>query len=192
LGNKIKLLIVEDDEDFAYLIKKNIEKDESIEISGIAGNPQDAVMLASEKLPDIVLMDLNLSISEFDGVEVAKDIRIQTGAKIIILTSLESPEIVEYAVKKSFASDYLFKSQFSVLCETIHHVAKGTTPHQILIRKLILEDLSEAEKGVLDLIVGRDVGIRSSNKTIANQKTSILKKLGLKNTNDLKKLLTQV
>lgn len=187
--SKIKVLIVEDDEDFAYLIKKHIERDEAIEFAGIAGNPEEAVRLACERLPDIVLMDLNLSISDLDGIEVSKDIRIQTGAKIIILTSMESSQVVEHAVKKSFASDYLFKSQFSILCDTIRQVAMGITPHQILIRKLILEDLSEAEKGVLDTICGRGVGIRSSNKTISNQKTSILKKLGLKNTNELKKLL---
>ena len=150
MDNPIKVLIVEDDEDFAYLIRQQIAKETDMECAGIAGNAQDAVRLSCELLPHIVLMDLNLSISDFDGVEISKDIRIQTGAKIIILTSLESDEIVEYAVKKAFASDYLFKSQFSILCDTIRQVANGTTPHQILIRKLILEDLSAAEKSVLD------------------------------------------
>lgn len=187
--NKIRVLIVEDDEDFAFLIKQHIAKESDIECVGIAGNPSDAIKLSCALSPQVVIMDLNLSISDLDGIEVSKDIRIQTDAKIIILTSLESTQIVEYAVKKAFASDYLFKSQFSILCETIRHVAKGTTPHQILIRKLILEDLSIAERSVLELIMGKNIGIRSANKTISNQKTSILKKLGLKNTNELQKLL---
>ncbi len=189
MNNRIKVLIVEDDADFAFLIRQQIEKETDLECIGIAGNPSAAINLACKFLPHIVIMDLNLSISDLDGVEAAKDIRIQSGAKIIILTSLESVKIVEYAVKKAFASDYLFKSQFSVLCDTIRQVAKGTTPHQILIRKLILEDLSPAEKSVLELIIGNDIGIKSANKTIANQKTNILKKLGLKNTNELRKLL---
>jgi DNA-binding CsgD family transcriptional regulator len=54
---------------------------------------------------------------------------------------------------------------------------------------LILEDLSVAEKSVLELIIGKNIEIRSANKTISNQKTSILKKLGLKNANELIKLL---
>ena len=39
------------------------------------------------------------------------------------------------------------------------------------------------------IIIGNDIEIKSANKTIANQKTNILKKLGLKNTNELRKLL---
>ena len=189
MDNRIRVLIVEDDADYAFLIKQHIEKESDIECIGVAGNPNDAIKLACKFLPQIVIMDLNLSISDLDGVEAAKNIRIQSGAKIIILTSLESVKVVEYAVKKAFASDYLFKRQFSVLCDTIRQVAKGTTPHQILIRKLILEDLSSAEKSVLELMIGNDIGIKSANKTISNQKTSILKKLGLKNSNELKKLL---
>ena len=189
MDNKIKVLIVEDDEDYAFLIKQHIVKETDIECVGIARNPEDAVRLSCELLPQIVIMDLNLSVSDFDGVEASKDIRIKTDAKIIILTSLESVEIVEHAVKKAFASDYLFKSQFSILCDTIRHVANGTTPHQILIRKLILEDLSAAEQSVLELMIGKDIGIKSASKTISNQKTSILRKLGLKNSNELVKLL---
>ncbi|HHV13123.1 MAG TPA: response regulator transcription factor [Clostridiales bacterium] len=189
MDNKIKVLIVEDDDDFAFLVRQHIAKETDMECVGVAANPNDAIRLSCKLLPHIVLMDLNLSISDLDGVETAKNIRIQSGAKIIILTSLESVKIVEYAVKKAFASDYLFKSQFSILCDTIRQVAGGTTPHQILIRKLILEDLSSAERGVLELMIGNDIGIKSANKTISNQKTSILKKLGLKNTNELIKLL---
>lgn len=185
----IKILIVEDDRDFAFLIKEQLSKETDFQCIGIASNSDDAAKLADEHSLDIVIMDLNLSISEFDGVETAKAIRLKTGAKVIILTSLESEQAVEYAVKKAFAADYLFKSQFSILCNTVRYVANGTTPHQLLIRKLILEDLSTAERSILDLIIGKNIEIKSSNKTISNQKTSILKKLGLKNTNELKKLL---
>lgn len=189
VSNIIKVLVVEDDSDFAFLIKQQLLKEEGFICVGIASNPKDALKLAYESMPHIVIMDLNLSISEFDGVEVSKDIRIQTGAKVIILTSLESEQAVEYAVKKAFAADYLYKSQFSLLCDTVRYVANGTTPHQLLIRKLILEDLSIAERSILDLIIGKNIEIKSANKTISNQKTSILKKLGLRNTNELIKLL---
>lgn len=189
MSNRIKILVVEDDEDFAFLIKQQLSKQQDFQCVGIASNPRDALKLSCDYMPEIVIMDLNLSNSEFDGVEVSKNIRIQTGAKVIILTSLESEQAVEYAVKKAFAADYLYKSQFSLLCDTVRFVASGTTPHQLLIRKLILEDLSIAERSVLDMIIGKSIEIKSSNKTISNQKTSILKKLGLRNTNELIKLL---
>ncbi len=189
MNKTIKILVVEDDADFAFLIKQQLSKQQGLLCVGLASNPREALKLAYDHMPEIVIMDLNLSNSEFDGVEVSKHIRIQTGAKVIILTSLESEQAVEYAVKKAFAADYLYKSQFSLLCDTIRFVAGGTTPHQLLIRKLILEDLSIAERSVLDMIIGKNIEIKSSNKTISNQKTSILKKLGLKNTDELIKLL---
>lgn len=185
----IKILIVEDDPDFAFLIKQQLSKEPDFNCIGIASNSHDAIKLANVYMPHIVIMDLNLSVTEFDGVEISREIRIKTGAKVIILTSLESERVVEYAVKRAFAADYLLKSQFSILCNTVRYVANGTTPHQLLIRKLILEDLSNAERNIFDMIIGKNIGIKSSNKTISNQKTSILKKLGLKNTKELIKLM---
>ncbi len=189
MNSLIKVLIVEDDTDFAYLIKQELTKEPDFQCVGIASDTKAAFELAYRHMPHIVLMDLNLSNSEMDGLSIAKDIRLETGAKIIILTSQESEIVLEYAVKKAFASDYLYKSQFPILCGTVRSVANGITPHQILLRKLILDELSVAERSVLDMIIGKNIEIKSANKTISNQKTSILKKLGLKNTNELIKLL---
>lgn len=188
IDNRIKILIVEDDRDFAFLIKQELSKEPDFQCVGIATNSREAIKLSCQYLPRIVIMDLNLSILDFDGVELSKEIRLQTGAQVIILTSMETELPVEYAVKKAFAADYLYKSQFSILCGTVRYIANGTTPHQLLIRKLILQDLSTAEQSVLDMIMGKNIEIKSANKTISNQKTSILKKLGLKNTAQLIKL----
>ena len=54
-----------------------------------------------------------------------------------------------------------------------------------MIRSLILSDLSAAEQTVLQMLLGKDVNLRSSAKTIANQKSSILKKLGLRRQEEL-------
>ncbi len=189
MSDVIKILIVEEDPDFAFLIKRQLSKEPDFNCIGIASNSVDAIKLAIAYMPHIVIMDLNLSISELDGVEISRGIRIRTGAKVIILTSLESERVVEYAVKRAFAADYLHKSQFSILCNTVRYAANGTTPHQLLIKKLILEDLTIAERNIFDMIIGKNIGIKSSNKTISNQKTSILKKLGLKNTKELIKLM---
>ena len=48
-----------------------------------------------------------------------------------------------------------------------------------MIRSLILSDLSYAERTVFDMMMGKKIELFSSPKTIANQKTTILKKLGL-------------
>lgn len=110
-------------------------------------------------------------------------------AKIILLTAIEDPQISIEASKKAFASGYIFKSQFDLIPETIRATAKGSTPQEDFIKALIVSELSVAEKTVLDVILGKDIRLLSSEKTIANQKTNIFKKLGVRHGNELIRLM---
>jgi DNA-binding NarL/FixJ family response regulator len=178
---KITVMLVEDDPDFIYLAEKMIQSDPEINYAGHATNYLEAINLAYTKNPTIVLLDLSLTFGELDGIEVARKIRCQTNAKILIVTSFEDYDTVINACMKSFASGYIFKSQFDTLLQTVKYTARGNTPQEHLIRSLILNQLSDAEKVVLMKMKGDKISLNSSSKTIANQKTSILKKLGLKN-----------
>lgn len=185
MPDKINVLLVENDLDFVFLIRKMIEKDDTLHFVAYAENGADGVDLAGSLRPDIVLMDLNLSKGELDGVEAAKEIRLATNAKVLLLTSFEQPEIIVNASKKAFASGYIFKSQSQTLTDTIHRTAMGSTPQEQFIKELILQDLSPAERSVFDMMLGKEAETHSAMKTIANQKTSIFKKLGLRNTGEL-------
>ena len=106
----IKTLLVEDDRDFAFLLQKMIEKDERLEFTGHAEDKITGIEMAVKLKPDIVIMDLNLSGNELDGIETAKNIRLKTDAKILLLTSYEKHDVVINASKKAFASGYIFKN----------------------------------------------------------------------------------
>lgn len=184
-NSTIRILIVEDDLDFCYLIKNTLSTLDDFSVLGECQDASHALALAMELQPDIVLMDLNLSSTDLDGIEAGRQIRLATDAKIIILTAFEDPEIVIDACVGSFASAYVFKSQFELLTDTIRNTACGSTPQKYLIHAAILSCLSPAEKSVFDLMLGKSVDLQSSSKTIANQKTSVLKKLGLKSQKEL-------
>lgn len=188
MPNLIRILIVEDDADFSFLIKSMIDKEEQMEAVGCAFNRQDAVDMANRLRPDIVLMDLNLSSVHLDGIEASKEIRLLTDAKVIILTAFEDPQITIEACKNSFACAYVFKSQFSILPDTIRKAASGPTPQEYMINSLILSDLSTAERSVFLMMLGEDVKLRSTAKTIYNQRSGLLKKLNLKSPEELKHL----
>ena len=96
--NKIRVLIVEDDPDFCFLIQNTL-RDAGMEVVGIAGTASGALTQALEKKPDIVLMDLRLSQSGLEGIEAGKAIRLRTRAKVLILTSYEDI----YTVRKPAA-----------------------------------------------------------------------------------------
>lgn len=178
-NDEISILIVEDDEDFQYLIRQAIEKEASMTVAGCCAAPEEAVALARLHAPDVVLMDLNLSGSASDGIEASRQIRLQTDSRVLLLTSFEDPDTVIHAAVRGLAHGYIFKSQFGLLVESIKKTAEGTTPQQYMIRSLILSCLSPAERTIFEMMLGKDVSLQSSPKTIANQKTMVLKKLDL-------------
>ena len=187
----IRILTVEDDRDFSFLIQNTLNRESDMDVVGCAGSEASAMELAAELRPDLVLMDLNLSSSLSDGIHTARNIRLHSDALDLILTAYESPDIVVSACKQTFASGYLFKSQFDLLVETVRKTVAGPTPQLHLIYSLILSDLSSAEQSVLHMLMGKNVTLHSSAKTISNQKSSILRKLGLHRQEDLIHLMKQ-
>lgn len=178
-------MIIEDDEEFAFLVEKLLKKQNDIEVIGCCPDPDTVLAMVDEKKPDIVLMDLNLGVSNLDGIRLSREIRIQTDAKVLILTALETPDMIFKAAEEAFASGYIFKSQMSFLVENIRAAAKGYTPQEYLIASAALSCLSEAEKAVFYIMMGKENTLLSSPKTIANQKGRIVKKLGLENQKEL-------
>lgn len=182
---EIRVLIVEDDEDFIYLMKKMLDKQPKITVSGTCAQKEEAVQMACRLRPHIVIMDLNLGSSDKDGILISREIRILTDAKVLILTSLDSPEMVLKAAREAFVSGYIFKNQPNLLVENILALAGGYTAQEYLIASMALSCLTEAEMSVFQMLMGKDIQLQSSTKTIANQKTRILRKLGLDSQKDL-------
>ena len=182
---KLRIFTVEDDADFAFLIHSTLNREKDMTVIGHAADETEAFQKLQNLKPDLVLMDLNLSSSPSDGILAGRRIRLETDTRLVILSAYEDSSIIVNACKQSFASGYLFKSQFETLPESIRQIAAGPTPQLAMIRSLILSDLSSAEQSVLELILGANITLRSSNKTISNQKSSILKKLGLHSQEEL-------
>jgi DNA-binding NarL/FixJ family response regulator len=86
-----------------------LEGEEDIVVTGEAGDGEQAVALARETLPDVVLMDIRMP--RLDGVEatrrIAADPRL-SGVRILILTTLETDEYVFQALRAG-ASGFLLK-----------------------------------------------------------------------------------
>lgn len=180
----ITVLLVEDDQDFCYLISQAIQGEPDLELVETCAFGEEAVVLAQRLQPDIVLMDLGLAASG-DGAEAARQIRLTTESRVIILTAFDGPETVIQASVRAFASAYVSKSQFPLLLPTIRETAAGPTPQSHLICAAILRVLSPAELTVFQRMLGREVNLSSSPKTIANQQTNVLRKLELNSKGEL-------
>ena len=170
----IRIMLIEDDLDYRYLIEQALRREADFELCTSCTDGKSAV-----------LMDLCLAHSPIDGAEASRQIRLQTDARVIILTSREDFETVIRASTHAFASAYLFKSNFPVLIPMIRETAQGVTSQAHLICSALLAPLTDAERSVLRRLLGEDVRLHSSSKTISNQQTGILRKLGLPGKKEL-------
>lgn len=182
----IRIIIVEDDPDFQYLIQQSLSAQPDLALAACCQDGEEALLAAVRIRPHIVLMDLALPADPMQGVLAARRIRLETKAKVILLTSYEDPATVVQASVNSFASAYVMKSQFPLLLPTIRETAQGVTPQAHLICSALLQSLTPAEMAVFQYMLGAPVTLHSSEKTIANQQTSILHKLGLQNKQQLR------
>ncbi len=178
------VLLVEDDPDFVYLIRRSIDQCAALRFLDAARRGDEGIALALKLKPDVVLMDLNLS-GGTDGVAAARAIRLETDARVLMLTSCEDPDTIIRASKRAFASGYIFKSQCQSLVDTICRTAEGPTPQAQFIKELVLSGLSAAERSVTEMLLKGGIALSSTEKTIANQKTSIFRKLALHSTAEL-------
>jgi len=78
------------------------------ELCGEADNGNDAIRMAEELKPDVIIMDL--SMPGLNGIEATRVIRqTQPGVKIVLLTLHESAELVRSAFRAG-ARGYLLKT----------------------------------------------------------------------------------
>lgn len=152
---KIKLVVVDDDKSFLFLIQQPLKNEINLDVCTLCSSKKDAVTAARTYSPDLVLMDLNLESTWMDGVEAARTIRLETDARIIILTSYDQPEVILEACRQAFASAYVLKNQFSMLVPTIQTTFSGITPQSLFIYNAILEALFPAECSVFQQMLGR-------------------------------------
>lgn len=108
-GREVRILIADDHRLFAESLMALLSEDERVEVVGIAENGQEAVELALELQPDLILMDLAMPV--MDGLEATGRIREHgLPAQILILTGTDEPIGTEDVVRAG-ASGYLRKEQ---------------------------------------------------------------------------------
>jgi two-component system alkaline phosphatase synthesis response regulator PhoP len=102
-----KILVVDDEEVILELLQYNLEK-EGYQVF-TAGNGVDAVQIAKEQLPELILMDIMMPGQ--DGVETCRQIRsIDTLSEVfVIFLTARSEEYSEIAAFEVGADDYITK-----------------------------------------------------------------------------------
>jgi PAS domain S-box-containing protein len=103
---KARILIVEDEGIIAEDIQTSLQE-LGYEVSGVATSGQEAMRMAAEMRPDLVLMDVVLH-GEMDGIEAANQIHSLLKIPIIYLTAYSDDKVLERA-KNTEPFGYLIK-----------------------------------------------------------------------------------
>lgn len=121
LWKKIKVLLVDDHEMMRKGLRKLIEEQKDLTIVAEASGGGEAVALATQHAPDVIVMDVNLP--DMDGIEATQKIAVASPDIAVIGLSLYDNEEVARDMKNAGASSYLTKTEaFESLCATIRKV----------------------------------------------------------------------
>jgi NarL family two-component system response regulator LiaR len=161
----VTVLIVDDHAVVRRGIRALLEAEGGFEVVGEAGSGGEAVLLAADLAPDVVLMDLVMP--EMDGVAATRLVKQESPrSQVIVLTSYHEDEHIYPAVRAG-ALSYILKSVgLEELTEAVHKAARGEAvlhPHVAarLVQELhgesqethmLYASLSERERQVLGLI----------------------------------------
>jgi NarL family two-component system response regulator LiaR len=191
----IRILVVDDHSVVRQGLKMFLGLDPELEIIGEAENGAEAVKLAGELQPDVVLMDMLMPV--MDGIEATKAIRgSMPDTEVIALTSVLEDAAVVGAIKAG-AIGYLLKdTQSDELRRAIKAAAEGQVQlspqaaarlmREVRTPEVAAPDaLTERENDVLKLLaqgkankeIARELII--GEKTVKTHVSNILLKLGV-------------
>jgi DNA-binding NarL/FixJ family response regulator len=191
----IRLLLAEDHPVVREGLERLLANEPEIELVGAAADGREAVELADELRPDVVLMDLSMPV--LNGVDATQQIvAAHDGAiSVVILTSFSDRDRIIAALDAG-ASGYLLKdAEPAELIAGVRAAARGESPLAPRAAREVLSartagpprhaDLSPREQDVLRLVaqglpnkrIARELSI--SEKTVKAHLTSVFQQIGV-------------
>lgn len=187
----LRVMLADDHRMVRQSMRRSME-DAGYDVVGEAADGQEAVRLAGELRPDVVLMDVSMPV--LDGVEATRQLRLaQPGTQVVMLTMHADADVVRRAMQAG-AVGYLTKDcSIDEVVEAVRLAASGdggVSPG--LAERLLQEAEHSAEHGTG--VSGREIEVLQliaegasppevaerlfiSVKTVKNHLSSIYEKL---------------
>jgi DNA-binding NarL/FixJ family response regulator len=200
----VRILIADDHELFRRGIAAELTQVPGWVVAADAANGRDAVSMAAEIKPDIIVLDLTMP--ELNGLEAArKIIAADPAARILILTAHESEQVVR-EVLSAGARGYVLKSDAGrVLVTAVQALLDGRYFFTSTVAQMVLDGylrseardadaahtLSAREREIVQLLAegnsNKDIAraLDISVNTAETHRSNIMRKMGFASLADL-------
>ncbi len=200
MAKPVSVLIVDDH----ALVRKGLAAllnvRSEVQLVGEANGGREAVRLAAVRIPDVILMDLEMP--GFDGIEAIRQIQNQqTKSKILVLSSYSNEEHVIAAVKAGVRGYLLKTAMPEELLQAILDVNEGKFPMDPSVVSTVVRELNRLGDPLIenpDSLTPREIEVIKliatghtnqsiagelliSDRTVSTHVSNILKKLRLGN-----------
>jgi DNA-binding NarL/FixJ family response regulator len=202
----LRILIADDHDLMRRGVRTLLESHAGWEVCGEAKTGREAVQLAEQLKPDVIILDI--SMPDLNGVEAAKRIRKASGAEILILSMHYSEQLIREIVDAGVRG-YIVKSDSDrdlvIAVETLARHKPFFTPHatEVILGnfnsggpaaplpELVSDRLTSREREIVQLLaegksskeVASSLGI--SVKTAETHRANIMRKLELHSVSEL-------
>jgi DNA-binding NarL/FixJ family response regulator len=189
----IRVVLADDHSVVRKGVREFLEEEPDIDVIGEASDGVQAVALATELQPDVVVMDIKMP--QLSGVDATKRIRsVAPKVRVLALTAYDDDPYI-FGLLEAGASGYVLKTaESSELIRAIRAVASGQSaldpaiapriiariaqpvPTNETLTERELEVLRLAARGLTNKQIGHDLDI--SDRTVQNHLANIYAKLG--------------
>ncbi len=123
---KIRIMIADDNEILREGMRLLLEQEDDLEVVGEAGDGEEAIKLAADLKPDVVLMDVLMP--KLSGIEATKQIkRANPATNILILAAYSDPRYVQDVMGAGASGTVLKNARSEELIQAIRSVYSGQT-----------------------------------------------------------------
>jgi two-component system NarL family response regulator len=165
---KVRVVVADDHPVVRHGVIANVTPQPDMLVVGEAGDGVEALAMIKDQSPDVVLLDLRMP--QMDGLDVLMEVdRSKLACKVIIMTTFDSEEDVNRAMKAG-ARGYLLKDSCQEeILDAIRRVSLGETYLPARIVQKVAEGMRKPELSPREVEVLQWVATGKSNKEIGAQ-----------------------